>query len=1156
VRLLPTLVVYSAALFFIITIGFRHVRSFVSLADSNAAVQSNPSNHATFGFLHSGAVLYRESIKGFRFLPAMSDNKQDKAAAAAAFSVFAPPIPQSGDSKIVFATNRDGSMQIYVMDGDGSAITRLTFSGANDDYPRWSPNGTKILFQSDRDHPDTGYMDIYVMNSDGSGVTRLTNDPNDDGMASWSPDGSKIVFQSMRNGVNYQVYSMNADGSNQANLSNSASSDGEPSWSPDGTKIAFATDRDHASFDSIYEMNVDGSNPNALTSETGEMQDTQPVWSPDSSKIAFVSTRDSITETWQETDDDGNYITRSKLHINKEIYVMNGDGSGQTRLTNEPANDDSPSWSPLGLTILFRSDRERDCCDPTAQIWSMNADGTNQLNLSNDGSNEYSASLRIDASSSATQAVNMTGTNQVPVANAGGSYSSQSGDAVQLNGSHSFDPDGTIVNYAWDFGDGTSGNGAIINHQYAASGVYPVSLTVTDNNGNTSSSQGFVNVDSVALPVKINFETLPNGTPIPNGAVISDQYLKDYGVLFSSGNPFFPVHTYQNCGPCSTTSPPNFINTKPDDSGVMSVKFTQPVSNLTFFMIGVDAFFNQFAILDVYRNGNNTAPFATYPILGNGTFTSGITLGTLDNISMITVRGINDPNGIGFDDFSFTVPADVKITSGRVNEFLNGTTQKALLGADVALNASPLPGAFAGGTYSWSFAGSPTPVTPMNQASATVRWTQPGTYRGTVTYTKGTQTATAVVDVEVIIPTLLGVVANESSDRLTRDVGCNNHPFGVWYTLGCFERLFPTGPVDGPLGITWLAIAQIPTATYLSNPAQSGIKFVQALSTYNKRRHKGNTDCLTARSSELNVDSGWQLDTTDPYNNTKYFSEGSTLTLDDNDNPFTQIEMPVTQEGFYSDDAHYVDDRFEVYLYYFTTNASNQDPTHPIFQQPLGLPNSPPGMPISRLSWSWGGLVVFDYYSFPPSLTYTLTSNTVPGSIVATPATVTRSISTNFKDLQWRPCGTGVTSNPIDTSYYFVEKLYTDFLQRPAEPDGEDFWRSNITQCVFDETCIGNKRIDVARAFFYSTEFVGLHPDLAGQRGTHDYNSGFVYACYRGFLRREPNASPDNNWNGFNFWVAKLDSSNPDAGDWKYNEMLKAFLESIEYRARFEPLVP
>ena len=132
------------------------------------------------------------------------------------FDAFSPVVPQSGTSKIVFASNREGSMQIYVMNGEGSGVSRLTNSGANDDCPRWSPNGSKILFQSDRDHPDTGYMDIYVMNSDGSGVTRLTTDDNDDSLASWSSDGTKIVFQSLRNGDNYQVYSMNADGSNQS----------------------------------------------------------------------------------------------------------------------------------------------------------------------------------------------------------------------------------------------------------------------------------------------------------------------------------------------------------------------------------------------------------------------------------------------------------------------------------------------------------------------------------------------------------------------------------------------------------------------------------------------------------------------------------------------------------------------------------------------------------------------------------------------------------------------------------------------------------------------------------------------------------------------------------------------------------------------------
>jgi RHS repeat-associated protein len=71
---------------------------------------------------------------------------------------------------------------------------------------------------------------------------------------------------------------------------------------------------------------------------------------------------------------------------------MNADGSNQARLTNTLENDDSPTWSSDGTKIAFRSDRERECCDPTNQVWVMNANGTNAVDLSNNWFGDYNPS--------------------------------------------------------------------------------------------------------------------------------------------------------------------------------------------------------------------------------------------------------------------------------------------------------------------------------------------------------------------------------------------------------------------------------------------------------------------------------------------------------------------------------------------------------------------------------------------------------------------------------------------------------------------------------------------------------------------------------------------------------------------------------------------
>jgi hypothetical protein len=161
-------------------------------------------------------------------------------------------------------------------------------------------------------------------------------------------------------------------------------------------------------------------------------------------------------------------------------------------------------------------------------------------------------------------------------------------------------------------------------------------------------------------------------------------------------------------------------------------------------------------------------------------------------------------------------------------------------------------------------------------------------------------------------------------------------------------------------------------------------------------------------------------------------------------------------------------------------------------------------------------------------------------------------MSSNANNLSYTTCaGTTPTTNPIDGSDYFVQKLYWDFLGRLPDQGGLNYWRFNITQCGFDMNCIGTKRVDVARAFFYSSEFVGSHPGLGGSRGTHDYNVNFVLACYDGFLKRCPSCPPDVDLSGFNYWVWVLDGTNPDAGDGKYNNVINAFLQCTEYRNRF-----
>jgi Tol biopolymer transport system component len=267
--------------------------------------------------------------------------------------------------------------RLFVIAADGSDRRELLHRpGATAAEPAWAPDGQRLAFT--RLVPIGRYdyrSEVWVADANGGDARRVLGSRTASyGAPAWSPDGRRLVlarYTSQHGRYESALIVVDlASGRRQILLHVAwrAVPDvlGDPAWSPDGRQIAYArTGLDRNAFfrPSLWAMRSDGTRRRRLAAGG-----SAPAWSPDSLRLAFVSIRDRNGSHREGSDEEG---------YNGELYVMNRDGTGQTRLTDDEGDEVGPDWSPDGNRIVFASDRNDPGGDvgENLELYSIAPDG-------------------------------------------------------------------------------------------------------------------------------------------------------------------------------------------------------------------------------------------------------------------------------------------------------------------------------------------------------------------------------------------------------------------------------------------------------------------------------------------------------------------------------------------------------------------------------------------------------------------------------------------------------------------------------------------------------------------------------------------------------------------------------------------------------------
>lgn len=252
-----------------------------------------------------------------------------------------------GTTPLLYAAMRSDNAELMLAIPGETKLRNLSNDPSKDCGGAWSPDGSQIVFESERD----GGHHLWIMNADGSGSRQLTSTPHADYSPAWSPTGEQICFRRITDdpNQNWELFVIKPDGSGETNITNHPANDADPTWSPDGTRIAFTSSREEAWW--VYSMNADGSDVQLLSRTSNGY--VYPAWSPDGSTIAFTGASDG----------------------RHEIFLIDADGQNERKLTDLQGESSHAAWSPDGSVICF--DHRKDNY-PWGQgsIYSIRPDGS------------------------------------------------------------------------------------------------------------------------------------------------------------------------------------------------------------------------------------------------------------------------------------------------------------------------------------------------------------------------------------------------------------------------------------------------------------------------------------------------------------------------------------------------------------------------------------------------------------------------------------------------------------------------------------------------------------------------------------------------------------------------------------------------------------